>query len=103
VDEEPTEAEVQFAASNAVTLPHRLRHPAGCAACKRTGFKGRIPIGEAFHATDELLRAVAERRPAPEIDAIAVGSGLAPMTMDGFAKALAGETTLEEVLAAVHG
>jgi general secretion pathway protein E len=99
----PTEAEVLFAKAQGVALPQELKHAAGCPACKRTGFKGRIPIGEAFQASDDLLRAVADRRPARDIDEIAHASGLGSMTLDGLAKALAGETTIEEILAAVHG
>jgi type II secretory ATPase GspE/PulE/Tfp pilus assembly ATPase PilB-like protein len=75
----------------------------GCTHCKRTGFKGRIPISEAFQANDDLLRAVADREPARQIEEIARRAGLLGMASDGFDKAIAGVTTVEEVAAAIHG
>jgi general secretion pathway protein E len=99
----PNEAEVQFAATLGCDLPAALKHSVGCTYCRRTGFKGRIPISEAFLATDDLLRAVADRAPATQVEALARGSGLRGMAHDGFALALSGETTLEEVAGAIHG
>ncbi|WP_304172093.1 GspE/PulE family protein, partial [Phenylobacterium aquaticum] len=66
-----TEAERLFAASIGVEAPSTLLQPKGCTTCKSTGFKGRIPIAEAFQASDEMLRAVADRRPSAEIEDIA--------------------------------
>ena len=74
----------------------------GCPACKGVGFRGRVPIAEAFLTNDALLRAVADRRPAAEIARLAHELGLASMAADGLDKALRGETTLEEVMGAVH-
>lgn len=83
--------------------PARAFGPVGCPGCKGTGFKGRLPIGEAFLADDELLRAIAERRTAQEIAGIAEAAGLKTILWDGFGKYVAGLTTFEEVLASVHG
>ncbi|HEX3365612.1 GspE/PulE family protein [Phenylobacterium sp.] len=99
----PTEAERLFARSVGVEPPDGLAHPVGCTHCKRTGFKGRIPISEAFQANDDLLRAVADREPARQIEEIARRAGLLGMASDGFDKAIAGVTTVEEVAAAIHG
>lgn len=101
--EAPTEAEILFAASLGREPPPSLAHPVGCVSCKATGFRGRIPIGEAFLASDELLRALADRRGAAEVDEIAQGAGLITMASDGYDKALAGLTTVEEVVGAIHG
>jgi type II secretory ATPase GspE/PulE/Tfp pilus assembly ATPase PilB-like protein len=99
----PNEAERLFAAAIARDLPETLLHPVGCTYCRRSGFKGRIPISEAFLANDDMLRAVADREPASRIEALARASGLRGMAVDGFELALAGATTLEEVAAAIHG
>lgn len=99
----PTEAEQLFAQALGRELPETLMHPVGCTYCRRSGFKGRVPISEAFLANDELLRAVADREPAKRIDALARASGLQGMAVDGLALAVAGATTLEEVAAAIHG
>jgi type II secretory ATPase GspE/PulE/Tfp pilus assembly ATPase PilB-like protein len=78
-------------------------HPVGCTYCRRSGFKGRLPISEAFLSTDELLRAVADREPSSRIEAMAKDGGLDGMAADGYRLALTGVTTLEEVAAAIHG
>ena len=98
-----TEAERLFATSIGRPEPATLTSAVGCLACKQTGFKGRVPIGEAFQANEALLRAVAEREPGSRVAEIARGAGLRPMSWDGYDKAVAGLTTLDEVMAAVHG
>jgi len=86
-----------------IPAPKRLFRPTGCPLCKGTGFKGRLPIAEGFLASDELLRAVAERRSSADVAQMARDAGLGGMLADGFAHAVAGLTTCEEVLAAVDG
>lgn len=97
------EVERQFATSIGTTAPERVFHPVGCTRCKGVGFKGRIPIGEAFQADEDLLRAVADRRSAAEIEGLARRAGLTDMAVDGWSKVLAGLTTVEEVAGAIHG
>ena len=75
----------------------------GCAACHGSGFKGRIALGEAFLASDELLRSVADRESASRIAEVARRAGLRSMGLDGLRKAERGLTSVEEVMAAVHG
>lgn len=102
--EQPTtEAERLFAEALGENAPTTLMHAVGCPACKRTGFKGRIPISEAFHAHEDLLRAVADRRSGADIAHIANRAGLKSMAADGWAKAVAGITTVDEIATAVHG
>ncbi|WP_312165812.1 GspE/PulE family protein [Phenylobacterium sp.] len=86
-----------------VSTPARLFAPVGCPHCKGAGFKGRLPIAEGFLVNDELLRAIAERRPAGEIAELSRAAGLKSMLRDGLAHVAQGLTTFEEVLAAVHG
>jgi type II secretory ATPase GspE/PulE/Tfp pilus assembly ATPase PilB-like protein len=97
------EVERQFAESIGQDLPETVSQPVGCTRCKGTGFRGRIPIGEAFQANDDLLRAVAERVGAAEVEIIARRGGLTDMAVDGWSKILAGLTTVEEVAGAIHG
>jgi len=98
-----TETERLFVEALGEPAPDSFVHPVGCAHCKRSGFRGRIPIAEAFRSTEGLLRAVAAHASAAEIEAIAREAGLQGMAVDGLAKARAGLTTLEEVAAVIHG
>jgi type II secretory ATPase GspE/PulE/Tfp pilus assembly ATPase PilB-like protein len=98
----PTEAEQAFAADQGLAAPLRTFRAHGCPACKGSGFKGRAPIAEAFLTNEALLRAIADRQPAAEIGQLARRLGLASMAADGLDKAMRGETTLEEVMGAVH-
>jgi type II secretory ATPase GspE/PulE/Tfp pilus assembly ATPase PilB-like protein len=100
---EPTDAEILYCRAIGTVVPSAFAHPVGCTHCKGSGFKGRIPISEAYLANDALLRAVAEGRPASDVEAIARANGLSDMAVDGYDKAIAGLTTLEEVAVIIHG
>ena len=100
---DPNEAEQAFARDVGFSGRFDGRGPRGCVACHGSGFRGRIAIGEAFLANDAVLRAVAEREPLAVVSEIAHRAGLASMALDGVEKAAQGLTTVEEVMAAVHG
>jgi len=102
-DRAPTEVERLFLSDLGVETPEVIRGGTGCAYCKGTGFRGRLPIGEAFKADEELLRAIADESSALEMGRIAAAGGWRSMTSDGLSKALAGLTTIPEVIGAVHG
>jgi type II secretory ATPase GspE/PulE/Tfp pilus assembly ATPase PilB-like protein len=99
----PTDTDRLFAASLGMTLPAQLKQPKGCPACKGTGFKGRVPIGEAFQADDALLRALGDHMSPLGIQDLAGRSGMKSMALDGYDKAVAGLTTLAEVASTLHG
>ena len=70
----------------------------GCDQCGQTGYLGRTAIFEVL-PVDAALRAVLTARPTEAaIRAAARASGVASLRSDGIARALRGETTLEEVL-----
>ncbi len=69
----------------------------GCAACLNTGFKGRVGIYEILEMTPELYQLMSQRTSAGELRAAAKQMGMTTMLSQGLRKALAGETTLEEV------
>lgn len=74
----------------------------GCVTCGGSGFRGRTAIGEAFLSTEVMLRAIAEEASAATLADLAVSDGFVSMAVDGCRKAVAGLTTIEEVVAAVH-
>ncbi|HYG26554.1 MAG TPA: GspE/PulE family protein [Caulobacteraceae bacterium] len=80
----------------------RVREPVGCPSCRGSGFKGRIAIGEAFEASEPLLRAIALSSVGDLTDELR-RSTFRPMAADGLAKLAAGLSSFEEIAAAVHG
>src|SRR4029078_6427285 len=50
---------------------------AGCAECRGTGYRGRVGVYEILTMTDELRRAVTERRNSSELRRIMVEGGAA--------------------------
>jgi general secretion pathway protein E len=79
-----------------------LERKVGCPACRGTGFSGRTSIGELLVMSDEVRAAILSGRPEQAIEQAALAGGMVGMLRDGVAKALAGETTLEEVLRATR-
>ncbi len=83
------------------TGPHQeihLYHPKGCEQCNETGYFGRSSLTEVLVVTDEIRRLILKRAEAQELHRAAVKEGMRTMYDDGMAKALAGLTTVEEVL-----
>jgi general secretion pathway protein E len=74
-----------------------LYRPKGSAIAP-TGYLGRTTIVEFLVMDDELRRAVMRHAGMGEIEQLARNGGMRTMYEDGIAKALRGETTIEEVL-----
>ena len=73
-------------------------HGKGCNRCKQAGFIGRLGIYELLLVNEELRGMVTAKKPAGEIKAKAIASGMRTLFDDGIAKVKAGLTTIEEVL-----
>jgi general secretion pathway protein E len=70
----------------------------GCPKCRSTGYRGRIGIFELVSMTERLKQAIARMAPAEELRELALAGGMVTLKADGWAKAQAGLTTVEEVL-----
>ncbi len=70
----------------------------GCPSCDGTGYRGRTGIHETLVMTDNVRAEILRRAEARRIQQIAVAEGMRTMYRDGLDKALAGVTTVEEVL-----
>ena len=70
----------------------------GCPQCGGSGFRGRLGLFEAFEPDDDVRALIMQRRVGSDIRATALAHGMRPMFVDGLAKALLGETTVEEVM-----
>jgi general secretion pathway protein E len=76
----------------------RFYHPGGCSECNGTGYKGRTTILELLVMSDPIRRLVARGTDANAIQSAAIEEGMRTMFEDGIHKALAGITSLEEVM-----
>lgn len=75
-----------------------LYRPVGCDACHGTGFRGRTSLLETLIVTDALRSLILRHAEVNEIHRAAVEEGMWTLYDDGMTKALAGITTVEEVL-----
>src|SRR5215218_7808683 len=75
-----------------------LRKGPGCGFCAQTGYQGRIGLFEVVRVTRKMQELIVARATEVAVKEEAVASGMRSMRADGLAKALAGRTTLEEVL-----
>jgi type II secretory ATPase GspE/PulE/Tfp pilus assembly ATPase PilB-like protein len=70
----------------------------GCTKCGDTGYRGRTGAMEILVINDAIHTMIRERSDSRQIKQAAVGSGMKTLMEDALAKALFGQTTLEEVL-----
>jgi general secretion pathway protein E len=75
-----------------------LYRSAGCKACHGTGFRGRTCILEFLPISDPIRRLILSRGDARDIQRLAIEGGMRTMYQHGVAKALAGVTSIEEVM-----
>jgi general secretion pathway protein E len=75
-----------------------LYRPQGCKRCGDTGYAGRIAIVEILLMSDEIRELVLKRSDVGAIARVAEDQGMVSMRDDGLRKAVAGLTTIEEVL-----
>ena len=75
----------------------KIYQSVGCAACRQTGYKGRLGIYEVLTMSEEIERLTAASAPSSEIRRQARREGMRTMREDGVMKVLGGETTLNEL------
>lgn len=73
-------------------------HPEGCEECNHTGYKGRMGIYEAMGSSPAVQKLIVSNATSNDIQNQAISDGMITMLMDGFIKALRGETSVEEIL-----
>ncbi len=69
----------------------------GCKKCLETGYLGRTGIFELLVIDDDIKELIIKRGSSHIIKEAAIEKGMSTLREDGLCKALAGETTLEEV------
>jgi general secretion pathway protein E len=101
VTHEPSREMVELVAGSRVEHAP-LSRGAGCAACRGTGFRGRVGIFELIVVSDALRDAISSRANRSELRALTDDAGVVSLRSDGWAKALHGLTTVEEVARVVQ-
>jgi len=102
----PNRAAPEFAARFALDRlapgSHVLHEAVGCSQCRGTGYRGRMAIAE-FLVPDDVVRGlILSRADHAAIERAAVAAGMMPLFDAGLSAALAGETTIEEIVRSIH-
>ena len=98
----PEMAEQLQLSREAGNRPITLYRARGCEDSNGTGYLGRTSILETLVMSDPVRRLVLKRSEAREIQREAARGGMRSMYQDGLSKALAGITTIEEVMRVTH-
>lgn len=73
-------------------------HENGCETCNHTGYKGRMGIYEVLSNSENIQKLIVANSTSEAIQDQAMKEGMITMQLDGFIKALRGQTTIEEIL-----
>ncbi len=74
-----------------------LYRAVGCRECRNVGFRGRLGIYELLLTSDKVRQLAHDRASSWEIKAAALAEGLLTLRDDGWTKAIAGDTSVDEV------
>ena len=99
----PTEQELvgaKFPWDPATPLPV-LYKPAGCTACSKTGYKGRMALHEVMAVDEDIERLAVGRSSSDEMARVAQSKGMITLRNDGMEKVRQGLTSIEEILRVV--
>ncbi len=81
----------------AEVAPHTFYEGVGCDVCHGTGYRGRTVIAELLEMSDQTRELILDRRPVSEIKRHALEHGMSLLRQSALERALAGETTLQEI------
>jgi len=81
-----------------IPTPLNVWEPQGCPKCNFDGYLGRTGLFEVLKMTDSLAQIISEEPSEIKIFKEAQNQGMITMEQDGILKALAGETSIEEVI-----
>lgn len=75
-----------------------FRRGQGCERCNYTGFSGRVPVTELLVVNEPFREAVLKKMPTVALEEIAIAQGMRTLWQNGLARALSGQTCLEETI-----
>ncbi len=80
-----------------ITRLYRAK-PGGCDECSHVGYRGRMGIYETLANSNEVQKLIVANATSNDIQTQAIKEGMMTMQVDGFIKALRGQTSVEEIL-----
>ena len=95
---QPTEPELVRIGLGGMRLASPIYRPAGCKACRNTGYRGRTAITELMVMDDEIRGLVMQKADGSMIRRACAAKGMKILRQDGAERVLAGQTTIEELL-----
>lgn len=75
-----------------------VRRAVGCAACRGTGYRGRLPIFEIMPVTEGISRLILDRASRAQIEDLAVEEGMDTMLRASVKRVVRGDLSVEEML-----
>ena len=101
----PTEMELRILGNMADVSNGSLQlwRGRGCNKCNLSGFKSRKGIFEVFRMTDEIQKMIFDKESASQLRVHARQNGMRTLREDGLRKAVAGVTTVDEVMRVTMG
>jgi general secretion pathway protein E len=94
---EPQEQILSLLSEKISSSDKRFYKGLGCKDCLKTGYHGRSGIFELLVIDDDIRKLMNQRCSSDAIKELALEKGMTTLQEDGLRKALAGQTTLEEV------
>jgi general secretion pathway protein E len=94
----PSEAELVRIGLKPGDLRGPIYRPAGCRACRNTGYRGRTAIQELMVMDDDVRSLVMQKADASMIRRSCTSKGMKLLRQDGADRIIAGQTTIEELL-----
>jgi type IV pilus assembly protein PilB len=73
-------------------------HEDGCNNCSHTGYRGRIGMYEVLSTSPTIQKLIVGHETSDAIQEESIKEGMVTLQIDGFIKALRGQTTVEEIL-----
>lgn len=98
----PSDHELVRIGLGGVRLSHPIYKPAGCRACRNTGYRGRSAITELMVMDDEIRALVMQKADGSMIRRACTAKGMKLLRQDGAERVLAGQTSIEELLRVTH-
>jgi len=94
----PTAVEIAEAGVEAIADQVAFQRGKGCGYCSGSGYRGRTGIHEVLKVDEEIRELIIEKASTSQVRRAAYRKGFRDLRFDGLRKAVAGQTTLEEVI-----